>query len=143
MNSADLLGRGFQTWKPFRLSQESSLLAGLPNEPGVYVLRSPRPFGRYRGSSDIVYIGSTADSKGMKHRIRFYFHPGPTQETNMRIRGKLDLVDDLEIGWKSTADPELARCLEGDLLADYERDHLELPPFNRQTGRKPRLAQRP
>src|SRR5271157_5977741 len=52
-----------------------------PNKRGIYVMRSNRAFGRVRGKSDVVYIGS---STNLKHRLKQYVKPfkkvsSPTQ----------------------------------------------------------------
>lgn len=132
MNSTDLIPPGFREWAPFNLQAEKVTLAHTPRQCGVYVVRSPRPFGRFRGESDIVYVGSASNANGLKRRIRSYFHPGPSMRTSLRIRSKLDLIDDLHISCRITLASEDPRDIEHEILLAYEREHLELPPFNRQ-----------
>lgn len=86
-------------------------------------------FGRLRGDSDVLYIGSSESS--LKQRLRFYLHPGPTQITNIRINAMLDLYN-VEVTWMTTDQPQIK---ESELLQEYFYDHDELPPFNAQGAR--------
>ena len=112
--------------------QEDALLTVLPKQMGVYVIRDSKNFGRYKGESDIVYIGSTVSSGGLKRRIRLYFHPGQTQHTSQRIHKMLRQIHTLEISWICSLSGVDARRIEKKLLTQYHSDHFELPPFNRQ-----------
>lgn len=132
LKSSQLVDYGFVTWRSFSLIQENALLTVLPKQMGVYVIRDSKNFGRYQGESDIVYIGSTTSSRGLKRRIRFYFHPGQTQHTSQRIHKMLKHIHTLEISWIRSNAGEDARRIEKKLLNQYFTDHLELPPFNRQ-----------
>ena len=132
LNSSQLVDYGFVTWRSFSLIQENALLTVLPKQMGVYVIRDSKNFGRYKGESDIVYIGSTISSRGLKRRIRFYFHPGQTQHTSQRIHNLLRRIHTLEISWICYQSGVDARNLEKKLLNQYHSDHHELPPFNRQ-----------
>jgi len=133
MNSEDLRQHALASWRPFRPNAERQLLRAIPESPGVYALRAARPFGRFVGESDIVYIGSTTR---LRRRIRFYFHPGPTQLTNLRIRKMLKDRADVQLAFATSQDADEAKELEEHLLERYETEHGELPPFNRQV-RKP------
>ena len=64
MLSEDLQKRGFIEWLPFTLVEQSRLIGELPQSDGVYVIRSSKSFGRYKGESDIVYVGSSANATG-------------------------------------------------------------------------------
>jgi len=113
------------------MEEESQLLGKIPDSSGVYIISSPQPFGRYRGESDVVYVGSSANAQGgLKRRIRFFFHPGPSQYTSKRIKALLDLGEKLEISFH-TCTALKARSLEKEILQEYVREHLELPPYNR------------
>ena len=132
MNSSDSLGEGFAAWQRFRPDSEHTLIASLPAAAGVYVIRRRRPFGRFVGETDIAYIGSAASVQGLKGRIRQYFHPGPTQRTNQRIRALIERTDDLELSFVECPSPDDARKLEKRLLSQYDTEHGELPPLNRR-----------
>jgi len=64
MQSSDLAGRGFTTWRPFALATEKHLLGQLPTCFGVYSMRFPRAEPRLRGESDIAYIGKRRIAMG-------------------------------------------------------------------------------
>ncbi|TET42704.1 MAG: GIY-YIG nuclease family protein [Dehalococcoidia bacterium] len=113
------------------MESESQLLGKTPDSDGVYIIRSSQPFGRFRGESDTVYVGSSANAQGgLKRRIRFFFHPGPSQHTSKRIKALLDLGGKLQISFH-TCTAQKARSLEKEILKEYVREHLELPPYNR------------
>ena len=133
MRSDDLAVQGFGKWYPFNKSAKRRLIAALPNKPGVYAVRSCRDYSRCTGSSDILYIGSAANYRGLKNRIGQYFSPGPTQTTNIRILGLVGDSADFEIAFATVPSAREAKPLEASLLALYEKDHFELPPQNRRT----------
>ena len=124
MNSITLKMHSIFDWHLF--SERKIILA--PTTSGIYIMRKSQgqQFGRLCGESDILYIGSTKTS--LKKRLRQYFHPGPTQLTNIRINYMLTLHA-VEISWLISAQP---RVFEAELLQEYFEDHDELPPFNAQ-----------
>ena len=132
MNSNDLAKKGFQIWYRFSKETEQSLISILPISTGVYVIRREHPFGRLFGQSDIFYIGSATNIRGLKGRIRQYFHPGPSQKTNQRILALLESLNDLELSFLECFSPIEAKNLEKILLYLYEDEHGELPPLNRR-----------
>jgi hypothetical protein len=99
-----------------------------PKQYGIYIFRMARSkfFGRLKGESDILYIGSAESKHGLRGRLRQYLHPGPTQWTNKRIR-EMAKKYAMEIGWCLC---EEASNLELQLLHRYIDDHDELPPLN-------------
>jgi hypothetical protein len=134
MTSHELADEGFDTWYAFSLQTEQQVLEALPDDAtGVYVIRDKRKFGRYRGESDIVYVGC-APKQDLKKRISLYFRGHETQLTNKRIHDRLKLIDSLEISCLPCAGAK-AESIERELLRRYEDAHLELPPFNEQRGR--------
>lgn len=114
MNSKDLPKGKFKEWLQFCLKSEQSIMNKLPSETGVYVVRSSKPFGRFIGDPDIVYIGSAKNRGGLKTRVKQFFHPGPTQTTNLRVQKLIERRSDLHLGF--TVD-ERPRNLENDLLS--------------------------
>jgi len=64
MVSSHLPEYGFENWLPFTPTRGADLLSRVPRKPGVYVIRSQEPYGRVRGVSDILYIGSAVNQKG-------------------------------------------------------------------------------
>ena len=114
----------------FSPSVRARLLAILPDNYGVYAIRRDTPLPRVQGSSDIVYIGSATNQKGLKNRIGQYFSPGPTQSTNKRILALITRPQGYEIGWVVMPTITEAKAFEQELLDGYLRDHSELPPEN-------------
>jgi len=92
-NESSLLLKGISDWRP---STEYTIRQA-PTRSGVYVIRMAggRRFGRLRGESDILYIGSTEAKRELRQRLRQYLHPGPTQWTNKRVN---ELAEKYEIG---------------------------------------------
>lgn len=134
MNSCDLDREGFGEWCQwlrFALEAREEALAQVPHLPGVYVVRYCRMFGRFKGESDIVYIGSGKGTGGLKARLKQYFSPGHRQSTNIRIRNLLGESSEFEFSIRRTATSDDARALEVELLKRYLQDHKELPPGNR------------
>lgn len=129
MISGSLKKYGFRNWYKFTIDKEKDILNILPYDKGVYVIKNKIIFGRFRGKSGILYIGSSIDA--LNSRIRFYFKPGPSQETSKRINELMKKTKGLKISFiVSTNDKEI-RKLEKELRRNYEIDHGELPPWNR------------
>lgn len=127
MNSTHLsqFEKQFSKWYPFNKQG----IKNAPGQPGVYVIRTAQSqrFGRLKGESDILYIGSCEARKGLRQRLQHYLHPGPTQWTNRRVN-QLAKKYQMEVAWCVCDEP---RNFEHDLLIRYLKDHDELPPFNR------------
>jgi excinuclease UvrABC nuclease subunit len=132
MRSLELAGYGFGTWWPFNERNESVLLTNLPSRPGVYAIRCCKDYSRRIGSSDILYFGSATNQQGLKHRLRQYFHPGPSQRTNIRILALVGDCSDYEVSIVQTDSIPDATMLEATLLEKYESEHGELPPENKR-----------
>jgi excinuclease UvrABC nuclease subunit len=133
MNSTDLKPHGISNWLPFSHLAERQLLTALPTCPGVYVIRLPQPEPRLQGASDIAYIGRAGNRNGLRGRVRQYFHPGPMQTTNIVMRQRICAPGcALQLGFAVTDTVATARRLESDLLLQFEKEHGELPPYNRQ-----------
>ena len=76
MNSTSLTAHGMSNWHAFSHLVETRLLAALPTSPGVYAILLPQPEPRRQAASDIAYIGLAVNQKGLRGRVRQYFHPG-------------------------------------------------------------------
>jgi len=132
MNSSDLKKNNL-IWYTFSLKNKENILERSTLDIGVYIIRTDKSFGRLKGSSDILYIGKTNAKGGFKTRMKQYFNPGPSQLTNIRIKNFLSNNRVfMEISFLKNNDPE---SLERDLLKKYVEEHLELPPFNRNSTR--------
>ena len=116
--------KGISEWRPF----DKENLKSAPGQHGIYIFRmaQAKRFGRLKGTSDILYIGSTKGSRGLRGRLQQYFSPGPTQWTNKRIRAMTKKYN-MEIAWCPYAE---AGNLELQLLRRYFEEHDELPPLN-------------
>ena len=132
MDSCDLTQFGFIAWQAIDATNEKALLVTLPEKFGVYVIRRVQPIGRFQGESDIAYIGKATNAGGLRRRIYQYFHPGPTQTTNQRILAMIAHSNAFQLSNVICETAEEATALEHRLLSQYDSDHLELPPLNRQ-----------
>ena len=133
MDSTSLTDRDIGEWSEFSRSSERSLLIRLPSSPGVYVVLFERLQERCFGASDVAYIGKATNKNGLRGRVRQYFHPGPTQSTNIAMKERLwEPSCSLRLGFTVSASEVDAECLESELLILFESEHGELPPFNRQ-----------
>ena len=136
MDSSELslLLKGISDWRPFT----EYTIRQAPTQPGVYVIRMTggQRFGRLRGESDILYIGSTEAKRGLRQRLRQYLHPGPTQWTNKRVN-QLAKKYEMEVAWYPCDE---AGNLEHQLLRRYLEQHDELPPLNHASRKKLKKA---
>ncbi len=132
MNSNDLVLIGVKGWFAFSLESEKELLRQLPDTKGVYIIifKSNKP--RTNGTSDIAYIGKAGNQAGIRHRIRQYFHPGWDNKTGLRMKKEIQDNPNLLLGFIATSDKENAAKLESQLLIQFEEDHKQMPPFNKQ-----------
>ena len=112
-------------WRPFSVAT----VKGAPRDKGTYVIRRAHgeKFGRLRGCSDILYIGSTESKGGLRSRLRQYLRPGQKRQTAIRVNQALNKYE-AEVAWCPNRSP---RNLEHNLLRAYLGDHDELPPINR------------
>ena len=132
MNSMDLRTEGLVDWHPFSPPHEPRLKKILPVRIGLYSIRRKRPICRLVGQSDIAYIGSATNQRGLRGRISQYFHPGRTQRTNQRILNVIEASQDFELAFTECEGAERAKALERRLLARHDEEHSELPPLNRK-----------
>jgi hypothetical protein len=105
-----------------------------PKDYGIYFFRLTQKFHRLKGTSDILYIGSTINKNGgLRKRFKQYLRPSE-QKTNERIKEFLDTYKSVgirgkvKVGWIQT---KKARGEEKVLLKLYLKEHCELPPLNR------------
>ncbi len=133
MDSGFLKDHGIRMCARFAIGCERELLEDLPTSFGVYVILLKVSEQRRRGVSDIAYMGRAVNKNGIRGRVRQYFHPGPTQTTNIAMKQRLSAPDcALRLGFVTTPTDAAAKRLESDLLIQFEAEHGELPPYNRQ-----------
>ena len=99
----------------------------VPSVKGVYVFKTEEQFCRLKGESNILYIGYTDN---LQRRLIENYKKGKGGKTTQRIRSYInDTYSEIaKIGWIENAPKEK----EVELLKWYEKDHHELPPWNRQ-----------
>ncbi|MFQ5738083.1 MAG: hypothetical protein ACE5JX_03660 [Acidobacteriota bacterium] len=137
MNSDDLVGfAGWEAWSKNAPSQA-------PQKPGVYVFRlaGGKTFRRLKEESDIVYIGSTKCSKKgvstVRQRLRQHLRSREEEiDTGYRIERVQNEIGSLQVTWKTFDTHDASQFHEAELLRRYARDHIELPPLNRQESGK-------
>ncbi len=127
MNSSEL--PDFSSWQKWC----SEAVRKAPNLPGIYVFRLVgNSFGRFRGESDLVYIGCTESADGTIRRRLSDHLPSRADVSDIARRLRdAQKVGELEVAWKILTTPEEASDEEARLLRHYYWDHLELPPVNR------------
>ena len=111
-------------WVRFENEEVREKLGPLLKERGVYAFRwdrGPKTFPRYVP----LYIGRT--EKSFRERFGGYFHPGPTQPTNQKIREFGD-YHRIEVRCFPTKDPVGE---ERKRIRDFENAIGMLPPLNR------------
>jgi predicted GIY-YIG superfamily endonuclease len=78
-----------------------------------------------QGASDIVYIGLA--KKNIRKRLKGHRHTAIGLFANFYRE-----VGTLQVAWKSCRDQSEAMLMESKLLGKHRRQHIELPPLNRQ-----------
>jgi len=128
MDSRELNKYGIKFW--CKLSYDlNNLKQKIPAKPGVYVFKLNRCLEKLKGKSDILYIGS---SKNLRERIIYNYLKGNGGQTTMRIHNyliKRNYINFVEVGWKITKN---YKNLEKRLRDKFDKDHDQLPPWNRQ-----------
>jgi hypothetical protein len=127
MTSSDLSKfSNWQEWNPEAVRKA-------PNLPGVYAFRlAGKSFGRFNGSSDLVYIGCTESVDGtIQRRLSDHLPSRANVQSVARRLLNAQKVGKIEVCWKALKTAEEASKNEAKLLRAYVRDHIELPPINR------------
>jgi hypothetical protein len=107
---------------------------------GVYAFRLKFAFGRLKGVSQVLYIGSCKQNQevnkrpGLWHRLQNY------RQNNDGASRRLKAVEE-DFGGRSSIEYSYVTCdspreVEEALLNDYFERHLELPPLNRNKIKK-------
>jgi hypothetical protein len=100
----------------------------VPDEPGVYEIRTDYEFGRLRGSSRVVYVGSTV--KSLKERLVHQRIKNPKKNLSGTEKLLREAGHALEFRFATAPDGKTAKHMEAQRLIDYEKEHWELPPGN-------------
>jgi hypothetical protein len=116
------------------------ILQDAPKKPGIYVFRlsGKQPVQRVKGQSDIVYVGCTTRGKGtIRRRLREHLTEKKIERNTAHYLQRVQKeVGKLEVSWKVLGTHRDAMDVERILLAEYEEDHIEFPPLNRQESGK-------
>jgi len=115
------------SWKgPYRLN--SITPKDIPSSPGVYQVHTEFHFGRLKGTSNVVYIGSTYNLWNTLHQRRVV-EPSAAEKI-LWIHNHV-----LEVRFMASESLDKARTFEQSLLEEYEKEHWELPPGNQRIRR--------
>ena len=129
MRSSDLAD--FSSWQNWNANAVSKA----PSRPGVYAFRlAGSCFGRFKGESDLVYIGCAAKAT-IRSRLRTHLSDR-SDSLDIAIRIRKAGAGQFEVAWKLVDSPQEAKSIEAELLRRYYRDHCELPPDNHSTPAK-------
>jgi len=98
----------------------------VPDKAGVYQVRwKDGIVPRFRGSSEVLYIGQ---AKGLRGRILQMLTLGAPHIANVPIDWAMKNGYILEFRWVHNDSP---RQCEKELLKQYQCKHIDTPPFNR------------
>ena len=114
----------FKDWKEWDTFEEP-----FSGEIGVYAFRLKFEFPRLQSVSSVIYIGKSANKSGIFYRLMNY------RQHNKGGSSRLKEIEKA-FGGKSAIQYSYVFCenprdIEKELLADYMKAHLELPPLNR------------
>ena len=121
-------------WSQWLPLNSQSLTVPVPQYPGIYEVRTDFQFGRLRGRSSIVYIGSATSS--LKKRLLDQRIGKPDKYLSRAEKWLRQGGHTLEFHYETAADGTIARRLEAERLKAYEEEHWELPPGNGVLPRK-------
>ena len=111
-------------WSPWHYLNAD---AAVPDEPGVYEIRTNFEFSRLRGSSSLVTIGSATAS--LRKRLCEQRFNNAVRYQNRAEKWLTQAGYTLEFRFTTVSGVE-ARYLEALRLMEYENKHWELPPGN-------------
>lgn len=102
--------------------------------PAVYAICSDKDIPRLRGSTNLVYVGSTKclGGDGDRTRLYAYNYPSGRHARLIKLRCQALITDGytLTLRWLPLDHQSEARKLESAFLAQHLTEHLEYPPFN-------------
>lgn len=113
-------------WYPYSLSQD--FFRNIPEAPGIYEVRTDYEFGRLKGSSPLLTIGSAA--KSLKTRISRQRIGNTIRYLNRPEKWIRRAKHVLEFRYYECSNKDEAKYLEAIRQLEYENQHWELPPGN-------------
>lgn len=114
-------------WSDWYRFNDEKILATLPNEPGVYEVRTDFEIGRLRGSSSLITIGRAKQLKERRDKQKV----GDTTRYLNRAEKWLHRANHtLEFRYCVCSSFEETKYMEAIRQLEYESQHWELPPGN-------------
>lgn len=112
-------------WSPWHLLTPQSLSAKVPDQPGIYEIRTDYEFGRLRGRSRVVFVGSAA--RGRIPSLRARLIDQRIGNPNRYLSGAEKLLREaghaLEFRFVIAPDGTTAKHMESQRLMEYEGKH--------------------
>lgn len=116
-----------------QLTLAENMEKNIPNGRGVYIIKGKGLVGRVKGKSDIIYIGQ-GRLKDRLYAILGYFY-GKSDEKIWPHTAKKEifrlLIEEKKNLFVSYHITKTCKKLEKELLHEYEKNHIELPPLNK------------
>jgi len=119
---------GVLNWSQWHPLDSESLSVPVPDSPGVYQVQTDFSFGRLKGYSSAVFIGSAMRS--LKKRLLDQRIGNPKRFLSGAEKWLRNAGHPLQFRYAKTIDGLTARNLESQMLNDYDQEHWELPPGN-------------
>jgi hypothetical protein len=114
-------------WSDWHRFDDEKVLATLPNDSGVYEVRTDFEIGRLHGSSPLITIGRAKNLKDRRDKQKV----GDTVRYLNRAEKWLFRANHaLEFRYIICGSFEEAKYTEATRLLEYESQHWELPPGN-------------
>ena len=104
----------------------------MPDVPGIYEIRTDYEFGRLRGTSRVVWVGTAASGRrpSLRERVVRQRIGNPDHYLSRTEKLLRQAGHNLEFRFAKASDGETAKQMESQRLMDYEEEHWELPPGN-------------
>lgn len=123
-------------WKPLVITQ----LEEVPENPGVYEIKASYDIPRLAGKSSTLYVGSSKHSiygrlscfEYIRDKSKDYYQHKLVRKLLRKLLRRNGIsLNKLQFRYKICAKGK-AEEEEARLLRNYERKHIELPPFNKK-----------
>ncbi len=114
-------------WSDWHRFDDEKALTALPNEPGVYEVRTDFGIGRLQGNSSLVTIGRAKNLKDRRDKQKV---GDTTRYLNRAEKWLLQANHVLEFRYRVCRSFEEAKYAESVGQLEYESQHWELPPGN-------------
>ncbi len=115
-------------WSAWYLFNVAVANTSVPDQPGVYEVRADCEFGRVKGNSPLVTIGSAVAS--LRKRLSEQRIGDPIRYQNRAEKWLTQAGHELQFRYSTTDSGKEAKYLEAIRLMEYENEHCELPPGN-------------